>query len=67
MIDSKKSKDQIARDFQEMEKSARELYPEIDESISLANNEIARTNEVHEFISLSIQTPTETASNQISS
>jgi len=66
MKDKVSKKSQIEKEYQYLEKKAKELYPDIDDTISLANNMTAKTNELNEFLNLSSQTPVATSSDQVS-
>ena len=59
-----KQKDSIEEKFQEMLKKDRELYPDIDASISLCTNIVAETNNLQDYLNLGYQTPLEISNNQ---
>jgi hypothetical protein len=66
MADKKNKKKQLIEDFKALENKAKELYPDIEKTVSLANNMTAQTTDLQEYLNLTMQTPTETSTNQIS-
>jgi hypothetical protein len=51
--------------FQEMLDKARELYPDIDDTITTLNNMTSQTNNLQDYLNLTHQMPAETSNNQI--
>lgn len=51
--------------FQELMDKAKELYPNIDDAISMLNNITAQTTNLQDYLNLTNQTPNETSNNQI--
>ena len=60
------NKELIEKQFQELVDKAKELYPNIDEAVTTLNNMTARTTDLHDYLNLTLKTPTETSNNQIS-
>lgn len=60
-------KDCIEEQFQEMLIKARELYPDIDITISTLENVVAQTVNLQEYLNLTYQTPLEICNNQTTS
>lgn len=60
----KNPKDSIEEQFQEMLTKARELYPDIDTSISMCTNIVAQTINLQDYLNLAYQTPSEISNNQ---
>ena len=58
-------KESIEKQFQELADKAKALYPDIEQSISTLSNTTMQTNCLQDYLNLTIQTPTETSSNQI--
>jgi hypothetical protein len=55
----------LAKEYQELLDKARELYPDIDDTISTLNNMTSQTNNLQDYLNLTHQTPSETSNNQI--
>ncbi|HNY62748.1 MAG TPA: hypothetical protein PLH70_03830 [Bacteroidales bacterium] len=65
MKDNEQKKEVIEKQFQELLDKAKELYPDIDEAIATLNNMTAQTTNLQDYLNLTLQTPAETANNQI--
>lgn len=66
-MDNKDSKTHTLEDqFQELMDKAKQLYPDIDEAVATLNNITAQTSNLQDYLNLTMQTPAETSSNQIS-
>ena len=64
-MDTKNQKNEpLEKQFQEMLEKARELYPDIDDTIAMLNNMTAQTNNLQDYLNLTNQTPAETSNNQ---
>jgi glutaredoxin 2 len=59
-------KEMLEKQFQELLEKAKRLYPNIDEAVINLNNMTAQTTNLQEYLNLTLQTPAETTSNQIS-
>ncbi len=51
--------------FQDLMDKAKQLYPNIDEAISVITNITAQTTNLQDYLNLMNQTPTETSNNQV--
>ena len=51
--------------FQELIDKAKQLYPNIDEAISVITNITAQTTNLQDYLNLTNQTPAETSNNQV--
>jgi|688.fasta_scaffold135539_4 hypothetical protein len=51
--------------FQDLMDKAKQLYPNIDEAISVITNITAHTTNLQDYLNLMNQTPTETSNNQV--
>ena len=65
-MDKKDEKNgKLEKQFQELADKAKELYPNIDEAISILNNITAETNNLQDYLNLTHQTLSESTNNQI--
>jgi len=64
MKTKKQSKDCIEEQFQEMLIRAKELYPDIDITITTLEKITATTVNLHDYLNLTYQTPSEICNNQ---
>ena len=62
----KNKEKQLIENFKALENKAKQLYPDIDKTVTLANNMTAQTTDLRDYLNLTMQTPTETSTNQIS-
>ena len=58
-------KNNLADQYNELLAKARELYPDIDNTITEASNITAQTKHIEDYLNLIHQTPAETSNNQI--
>ncbi len=59
-------KEIIEKQFQDLVDKAKQMYPNIDDTISTFNNITAQTASLQDYLNLTVKTPSETSSNQIS-
>jgi glutaredoxin 2 len=59
-------KEDLEMQFQELVDMAKQLYPNIDDAVSILNNMTAQTTSLQDYLNLTNQTPSETSNNQIS-
>lgn len=59
-------KENLENQYQEMFEKARDYYPDIDDTISTLNNLTAQTNNLQDYLNLTMQLPAEISNNQIS-
>lgn len=64
METKERPKDCIEEQFQEMLTKARELYPDIDTTLSMCTNIVAQTINLQDYLNLAYQTPSEICNNQ---
>ncbi len=58
-------KKQLKRQFQDMADKAKELYPNIDQSIAIMNNITAQTINIQDYLNLTNQSPPEISNNHV--
>ena len=64
MSENKSNKQNFEQQFADLLEKAREMYPNIDDSISTLNNMAAQTNNLDDYLNLTFKTPAEISSNQ---
>lgn len=65
MDNSKDKKEQLEKQFQEMVEKAKQLYPDIENTLTTMDNITAQTTNLQDYLNLTNQTPSETSNNQV--
>lgn len=65
MTTPENKKETLEKQFQKLVDKARKMYPNIDDTIATLDNITAQTNNLQDYLNLTIQTPSETSTNQI--
>lgn len=65
MDNSKDKKEQLEKQFQEMVEKAKQLYPDIENTLTTMDNITAQTTNLQDYLNLTNQTPSETSNNRV--
>jgi glutaredoxin 2 len=66
METTENKKEMLEKQFQSLIDKAKQLYPNIEDTIATFNNITAQTASLQDYLNLTVQTPAETSSNKIS-
>lgn len=59
------TKEDLESQFKELADKAKQLYPNIDDTIATYNNITAKTIELQNYLNLTVQTPSEISNNHV--
>lgn len=65
-MDKDYKKENFEDQFKELFEKAKQIYPDIEDSVATLNNITAKTTDVQDYLNLTMKAPSEMSSNQIS-
>ena len=65
MSENNQTKEMLEKQFSDLFNKAKQLYPDIDETISSYSNMMSSSERLQDYLNLTMQTPSEVSTNRI--